>query len=122
MLFFYLTYLLCFFQEALAPRSARNIKSYAEADPSERSNKRKKKEPEPPEPPERVQKRRKAEYSAPAVPMVDGASVQVRSWSYGNLSKRDALRFSRAVRSYYFPQFLVLHFYKNPIAFGRPNV
>ncbi|WJX66098.1 DNA helicase [Trifolium repens] len=29
--------------------------------------------------------------------MVDGASVQVRSWSYGNLSKRDALRFSRAV-------------------------
>jgi chromodomain-helicase-DNA-binding protein 1 len=45
MLFFY-TYLQCFFQEALAPRSARNIKSYAEADPSERSNKRKKKEPE----------------------------------------------------------------------------
>ncbi|WJX39377.1 Protein CHROMATIN REMODELING 5 [Trifolium repens] len=84
-------------EEALAPRSARNIKSYAEADPSERSNKRKKKEPEPPE---RVQKRRKAEYSAPAVPMVDGASVQVRSWSYGNLSKRDALRFSRAVMKF----------------------
>jgi len=99
MLFLYLPYVLCFFQEALAPRSARNIKSYAEADPSERSNKRKKKEPEPPE---RVQKRRKAEHSAPAVPMVDGASVQVRSWSYGNLSKRDALRFSRAVRFYFY--------------------
>ncbi|XP_045831703.1 protein CHROMATIN REMODELING 5 [Trifolium pratense] len=84
-------------EEALAPRSARNIKSYAEADPSERSNKRKKKEPEPTE---RVQKRRKAEYSAPAVPMVDGASVQVRSWSYGNLPKRDALRFSRAVMKF----------------------
>lgn len=84
-------------EEALAPRSARNIKSYAEVDPSERSNKRKKKEPEPPE---RVQKRRKAEYSAPAVPMIEGASVQVRSWSYGNLSKRDALRFSRSVMKY----------------------
>jgi len=88
-----------FFQEALAPRSARNIKSYAEVDPSERTNKRKKKEPEPPE---RVQKRRKAEYSAPAVPMIEGACVQVRNWSYGNLSKRDALRFSRSVRFYYY--------------------
>ncbi|KAG4402812.1 hypothetical protein GLYMA_02G281000v4 [Glycine max] len=80
-------------EEALAPRSARNIKSYAEVDPSERSNKRKKKEPEPPE---QVPKRRKAEYSAHAVPMIEGASVQVRNWSYGNLSKRDALRFSRS--------------------------
>ncbi|KHN38371.1 Chromodomain-helicase-DNA-binding protein 2 [Glycine soja] len=60
-------------EEALAPRSARNIKSYAEVDPSERSNKRKKKEPEPPE---QVPKRRKAEYSAHAVPMIEGASVQ----------------------------------------------
>ncbi|KAK8466942.1 hypothetical protein PHAVU_008G199800 [Phaseolus vulgaris] len=84
-------------EEALAPRSARNIKSYAEVDPSERTNKRKKKEPEPPE---RVQKRRKAEYSAPAVPMIEGACVQVRNWSYGNLSKRDALRFSRSVMKY----------------------
>ncbi|KAK7276699.1 hypothetical protein RIF29_17844 [Crotalaria pallida] len=84
-------------EEALAPRSARNIKSYAEADQPERSNKRKKKEHEPPE---RVQKRRKAEYSAPNVPMIDGASVQVRNWSYGNLCKRDALRFSRAVMKY----------------------
>ncbi|BAT80849.1 Protein CHROMATIN REMODELING 5 [Vigna angularis] len=84
-------------EEALAPRSARNIKSYAEVDPSEKTNKRKKKEPEPPE---RVQKRRKPDYSAPAVPMIEGACVQVRSWSYGNLSKRDALRFSRSVMKY----------------------
>ncbi|XP_027368261.1 protein CHROMATIN REMODELING 5-like isoform X2 [Abrus precatorius] len=84
-------------EEALAPRSARNIKSYAEADPTERSSKRKKKEPEPPE---RVQKRRKAEYSVPAAPMIEGASVQVRNWSYGNISKRDALRFSRSVMKY----------------------
>ncbi|XP_025665762.1 protein CHROMATIN REMODELING 5 isoform X1 [Arachis hypogaea] len=84
-------------EDALAPRSARNIKSYAEDNQSERSNKRKKKDPEPPE---RAQKRRKAEYSAPAVPMIDGASAQVRNWSYGNLSKRDALRFSRSVMKY----------------------
>ncbi|KAL2973168.1 hypothetical protein AAZX31_14G032700 [Glycine max] len=84
-------------EEALVPRSARNIKSYAEVDPSEKSNKRKKKEPEPLD---RVSKRRKAEYSAPAVPMIEGASVQVRNWSYGNLSKRDALRFSRSVMKY----------------------
>ena len=32
--------------------------------------------------------------------MIDGASAQVRGWSSGNLSKRDALRFSRAVSSY----------------------
>ncbi|KAI4305991.1 hypothetical protein L6164_029311 [Bauhinia variegata] len=92
-------------EEALAPRAARNIKSYAEANqsgraevnPSGRSSKRKKKEPEPPE---RIQKRRKTEYSVPAVPMIEGASAQVRSWSYGNLSKRDALRFSRAVMKF----------------------
>ncbi|RDY07150.1 Protein CHROMATIN REMODELING 5, partial [Mucuna pruriens] len=73
-------------EEALAPRSARNIKSYAEVDPSERSNKRKKKESDPPE---RVQKRRKAEYSAPAVPMIEGASVQVMK--YGNESQIDLI-------------------------------
>ena len=82
----------------MAPRAARNIKSYAESNQPERSIKRKKKEAEPSE---RVQKRRKAEYLAPATPMIEGASAQVRSWSYGNVSKRDALRFSRAVSSYY---------------------
>ncbi|XP_027343155.1 protein CHROMATIN REMODELING 5-like [Abrus precatorius] len=84
-------------EDALAPRAARNIKSYAEDYQSERSSKRKKKESELPE---RVQKRRKAENSVPATPMIDGASAQVRSWSYGNLSKRDALRFSRSVMKF----------------------
>ncbi|KAL1313826.1 hypothetical protein AAHE18_16G140500 [Arachis hypogaea] len=32
--------------------------------------------------------------------MIDRASAQVRNWSYGNLSKRDALRFSRSVMKY----------------------
>ena len=47
---------------------------------------------------ERVQKRRKGDISASSAPMLEGASAQVRRWSCGNLSKRDALRFSRAVR------------------------
>ncbi|CAN1170496.1 Protein CHROMATIN REMODELING 5 [Linum perenne] len=85
----------------LAPRSARNTKSYAETDPAGRGAKRKKKGSEPSEPHERVQKRRKAaDNSAPSVSMIDGASAQVRDWSYGNLSKRDALRFSRAVMKF----------------------
>ncbi|CAI8596430.1 unnamed protein product [Vicia faba] len=84
-------------ENALAPRAARNIKSYAENDQFERSNKRKKKESELPE---RIPKRRKAEHSAHVTPMIDGASAQVRSWSNGNLSKRDALRFSRSVMKF----------------------
>ncbi|CAK7331164.1 unnamed protein product [Dovyalis caffra] len=84
-------------EDALAPRAARNTKSYAEDNQPERSNKRKKKGSEPPEPQERVHKRRKADFSAPLAPMIEGASAQVREWSHGNLPKRDALRFSRAV-------------------------
>ncbi|XP_065631353.1 protein CHROMATIN REMODELING 5-like [Quercus suber] len=84
-------------EDALVPRAARNTKSYAEANQPEMSNKRKKKGPESQE---RLQKRRRADYSVPAVPMIEGATFQVRRWSYGNLSKRDALRFSRAVKFY----------------------
>ncbi|KAH9741599.1 protein chromatin remodeling 5 [Citrus sinensis] len=89
-----------FDKDALAPRAARNTKSYAEANEPERSNKRKKKGSELQEPQERVQKRRKAEFSVPSVPFIDGASAQVRDWSYGNLSKRDATRFYRAVMKF----------------------
>jgi chromodomain-helicase-DNA-binding protein 1 len=32
--------------------------------------------------------------------MMEGAVAQVRGWSYGNVSKKDALRFSRAVMKY----------------------
>ncbi|KAH9790086.1 protein chromatin remodeling 5 [Citrus sinensis] len=92
--------LLSAFKDALAPRAARNTKSYAEANEPERSNKRKKKGSELQEPQERVHKRRKAEFSVPSVPFIDGASAQVRDWSYGNLSKRDATRFYRAVMKF----------------------
>ncbi|GLT51053.1 hypothetical protein SLA2020_245000 [Shorea laevis] len=84
-------------EDALAPRAARNAKSYTEASQPERSSKRKKKGAEPQE---RVQKRRRVENSAPSAPMIDGATAQVRGWSYGNLPKRDALRFSRAVMKF----------------------
>ncbi|XVF69552.1 hypothetical protein PTKIN_Ptkin11bG0090800 [Pterospermum kingtungense] len=87
-------------EEALAPRAARNTKSYAESCEPERSNKRKKKGSDPQEVQERVQKRRKAEYSAHLAPMIEGATAQVRGWSYGNLPKKDALRFSRAVMKF----------------------
>lgn len=87
-------------EEALAPRAARNTKSYAEPIQPERGSKRKKKGSNTQEPPERVQKRRKTEYSAPSVPMIEGAAAQVRGWSYGNLSKRDAQRFYRAVMKF----------------------
>ncbi|KAI7983584.1 Protein CHROMATIN REMODELING 5 [Camellia lanceoleosa] len=56
--------------EALAPRAARNNRSYVEAIPPERT------------------------------PAIEGAAAQVRGWSYGNLSKRDASRFFRAVKKF----------------------
>ncbi|KAK6936951.1 hypothetical protein RJ641_033981, partial [Dillenia turbinata] len=81
-------------EDAPAPRAARHTKSYAEENHSERSTKRKKKGVEPQE---RAQKRRRANNAAVcSVPMVEGAAGQVREWSRGNLSKRDATRFLRA--------------------------
>lgn len=88
-------------EEALAPRAARNSKSYAEsipATPSERNNKRKKKGGI--EIQERGIKRRKADYSSYQPPPLEGASAQVRGWSYGSLPKRDATRFFRAVKKF----------------------
>ncbi|KAK3035992.1 hypothetical protein RJ639_031165, partial [Escallonia herrerae] len=79
--------------EALAPRAARNSKSYAEANQPERINKRKKKGVESEE---KLPKRRKADISGYSTPAIDGTTAQVRGWSYGNLSKRDATRFFRA--------------------------
>ncbi|XP_047321306.1 protein CHROMATIN REMODELING 5 isoform X2 [Impatiens glandulifera] len=83
--------------EALAPRAARNNKSYAEATPPERSNKRRSRGIELME---NASKHRKLDYSAYSVPAIAGAAAQVRGWSYGNLSKRDATRFSRAVKKF----------------------
>nr|XP_043625233.1 protein CHROMATIN REMODELING 5 isoform X2 [Erigeron canadensis] len=83
--------------EALAPRAARNSKSYAEAVPPERSNKRKKKGVESQD---KAMKRRKPDYSSYQPPALEGASAQTRGWSYGSLPKRDATRFFRAVKKF----------------------
>ncbi|XP_075520131.1 protein CHROMATIN REMODELING 5-like [Primulina tabacum] len=82
-------------EDALAPRAARNIKSYAEAIPPERINKRNKGV----EPQDRLSKRRRAD-SGYSLPVLEGATAQVRGWSHGNLPKRDATRFFRAVKKF----------------------
>lgn len=82
-------------EDALAPRAARNKKSYAEASPLVVTNKRKKGG----DAQERFPKRRKGDFSC-TLPAIDGASAQVRGWSFGNLSKRDATRFSREVKKF----------------------
>ncbi|KAL3351120.1 hypothetical protein AABB24_019625 [Solanum stoloniferum] len=82
-------------EDALAPRAARNKKSYAEASPLVVTNKRKKGV----DAQERFPKRRKGDFSC-TLPAIDGASAQVRGWSFGNLSKRDATRFSCEVKKF----------------------
>ncbi|XP_010273267.1 PREDICTED: protein CHROMATIN REMODELING 5 [Nelumbo nucifera] len=84
-------------EEALAPRAARNTKSYAEANQPEKSTKRKKRGIESQD---RVQKRRKADSSVYSAPLIEGAAAQVRRWSCGNLSKKDAALFARAVKKF----------------------
>jgi len=82
-------------QEAPAPRAARNMKSYAETTQPEVS-KRKKRGPEPRE---RIQRRssKASDSQAHSLPMIEGACAQVRGWSFGNLTKKDASHFVRAV-------------------------
>lgn len=84
-------------EDALAPRAARNKKNYAEASQPDKSSKRKYRGAESLD---KVQKRRKTDYSANFQPMIDGATAQVRGWSYGNLSKKDATLFSRVVKKF----------------------
>ncbi|KAK8958001.1 CHD3-type chromatin-remodeling factor PICKLE [Platanthera zijinensis] len=85
--------------EALAPRAARNTKSYAEPIQSEINTKQKKRAPQSRE---RNQKRSAKVIDVPAfsLPMIEGAVAQVRGWSFGNLTKKDASHFSRAVKKY----------------------
>ncbi|KAG8371013.1 hypothetical protein BUALT_Bualt13G0042900 [Buddleja alternifolia] len=84
-------------EDTLVPRAARNNKRYAEALPpeTERINKRKKKGVDSQD---RLSKRKRADTSY-SHPVLEGATAQVRGWSYGNLPKRDATRFFRAVGS-----------------------
>ncbi|GMH11458.1 hypothetical protein Nepgr_013299 [Nepenthes gracilis] len=80
-------------EEALAPRAAKVSKSYMESAENDGSNKKKSKAPQS----LRVNSKRRRGESVYLVPIIEGASAQVRYWSYGNLPKRDATRFARAV-------------------------
>ncbi|KAM0947843.1 putative DNA helicase chromatin remodeling SNF2 family [Dioscorea sansibarensis] len=86
--------------EALAPRAARTTKSYAETNQPEKSTKRKKRGLESQD--NRPQRRSTRATDTPVhfLPIIDGASAQVRGWSYGNLSKKDASLFVRAVKRF----------------------
>lgn len=83
-------------QETLAPRAARSKKSYVEEPQLDNNNNnRKRRAAEAQEKP----RRRSGRTGEPPVslPLVDGTVAQVREWSFGNIPKKDASRFVRAV-------------------------
>ncbi|CAL5085231.1 unnamed protein product [Urochloa decumbens] len=86
-------------QETLAPRAARSKKSYVE-DPQldKSSNNRKRRAAEAQEKPRRRSGR--TVETVVSLPLVDGAVAQVREWSFGNIPKKDASRFVRAVKKF----------------------
>eukprot|EP01018_Ginkgo_biloba_P030142 Gb_35181 [translate_table: standard] len=86
-------------EEALAPRAARNTKSYAEISQPDKNGKRRKRGVEVQE---RVQKRSGKVLEAPmqSVPRIEGAAAYVCEWAGGGLSKKDANGFSKAVKKF----------------------
>ncbi|KAL6010020.1 Protein CHROMATIN REMODELING 5 [Asimina triloba] len=86
-------------EDALAPRAARNTKSYAEVNQLEKNDKRKKRGVETQE---RGSKRssKSANFLVHSLPVIEGAAAQVRGWSSGNVTKKDANNFVRAVKKF----------------------
>ncbi|CAL5061209.1 unnamed protein product [Urochloa decumbens] len=86
-------------QETLAPRAARSKKSYVEDPQLDKSNNnRKRRAVEAQEKPRRRSSR--TVETVVSLPLVDGAVAQVREWSFGNIPKKDASRFVRAVKKF----------------------
>ncbi|XP_078441863.1 chromatin remodeling 5 [Wolffia australiana] len=85
-------------EKALAPRAARNTKSYAEINQTEKPTKRRNRVEVQERP--RRHTTRNSEVSTHTLPMIEGSSAHVRDWSYGNLSKKDASQFVRAVKKF----------------------
>ncbi|GAB2277059.1 Protein CHROMATIN REMODELING 5 [Dionaea muscipula] len=83
-------------EDALAPRAAKVSKNYVDPVQTEVNNKRKSKGSQS----LRANPKRRRGESLTSIPMIEGASAQVRDWSYGNLPKRDATRFARAVMKF----------------------
>ena len=82
-------------QETLAPRAARNRKSYVEDHQLDQNSNRKRRAVDVQEKPRRRSGR--TGDSIVSLPLIDGAVAQVREWSFGNIPKKDASRFVRAV-------------------------
>lgn len=85
-------------QETLAPRAARNKKSYVEDHQLEKNSNRKRRAVEAQEKTRRRSNR--AVDTMVSLPLIDGAVAQVREWSFGNIPKKDASRFVRAVKKF----------------------
>ncbi|KAH9308367.1 hypothetical protein KI387_036278, partial [Taxus chinensis] len=86
-------------EESLAPRAARNTKSYAEVSQPDRHGKRRKRGGEVHE---RVSKRSVKVSEAPLqlLPRIEGAVGYVCEWAGGGLSKKDANNFVKAVKKF----------------------
>ncbi|KAF0907372.1 hypothetical protein E2562_015866 [Oryza meyeriana var. granulata] len=85
-------------EETLAPRAARNNKSYVEDHQLDKNSNRKRRAIDAQEKPRRRSSR--TMDTAVSVPLIDGSAHQVREWSFGNLPKKDATRFVRAVKKF----------------------
>jgi chromodomain-helicase-DNA-binding protein 1 len=90
-------------EETLAPRAARNKKSYVEDHQLDKNSNRKRRGIDAQEKPRRRSSR--TMDTAVSLPLIDGSAHQVREWSFGNLSKKDATRFVRAVNLHPFSIF-----------------
>ncbi|GLJ30893.1 hypothetical protein SUGI_0614590 [Cryptomeria japonica] len=86
-------------EEFLAPRAARNTKSYAEVSQPDKNGKRRKRGGEVQE---RVSKRSGKVSEAPIqlLPRIEGAAGYVCEWAGGGLSKKDASNFVKAVKKF----------------------
>ncbi|VAH27010.1 unnamed protein product [Triticum turgidum subsp. durum] len=85
-------------QETLAPRAARNKKSYVEDHQLDKNSSRKRRAVDAQEKPRRRSSR--TVDTMVSLPFIDGAVAQVRNWSFGNMPKKDASRFVRAVKKF----------------------
>ncbi|KAM0867789.1 hypothetical protein ACQ4PT_041745 [Festuca glaucescens] len=81
-------------QETLAPRAARNKKSYVEDHQLDKNSNRKRRAVDAQEKPRRRSSR--TVDTIVSLRLIDGAVAQVREWSFGNMPKKDASRFVRA--------------------------
>ncbi|KAI5060455.1 hypothetical protein GOP47_0024875 [Adiantum capillus-veneris] len=85
--------------EALAPRAARNAKSYAEDYHAEKPMKRRRPSGDVKERPAKRHARAPEVVVAPA-PKIEGAAARVSVWQGGTLSKKDGIAFVRVAKKY----------------------